>query len=145
MAFVLAATLFLIFLAVGIIHFYWILGGTRWLAGAMPPERREQVNRSERKLGFTLLTAMVGLGLLGMALVVGLNVYYRLQSWEMGVLYWVTLAIAGIFTLRAVGDFSKIGLFQRGQTGVFAERDKAIYSPLCAFIAMGLYLLIFVV
>jgi hypothetical protein len=106
---------------------------------------REQVNRSERKLGFTLLTAMVGLGLLGMALVVGLNVYYRLQSWEMGVLYWVTLAIAGIFTLRAVGDFSKIGLFQRGQTGVFAERDKAIYSPLCAFIAMGLYLLIFVV
>jgi len=144
MALVLAAILSLIFISLAIIHFYWILGGKRWLEGAMPPEMREQVSQPERKLGFTILTAVVGLGLLGMALVPLLYVQHRTQSWEMGYLYWVTLAIGILFALRAVGDFNKVGFFQHDQTGIFAERDKAIYSPLCAFIAIGMFLLVFI-
>lgn len=144
MAFVLAAILSLIFMSLAIIHFYWVLGGKRWLDGAMPPEMREQVNRPERKLGFTILTAVVGLGLLGMALVPLLYTQYKLQDWQMGYLYWIVLAIGVLFTLRAVGDFNKVGLFQSKQTGVFAERDKAIYSPLCAFIGLGIFMLVFV-
>jgi hypothetical protein len=144
MALVLAAILSLIFLSLAIVHFYWVLGGKRWLDGAMPPEMREQVNQEGRKLGFTILTAVVGLGLLGMALVLLLNITYRIQAWEMGYLYWVTLAIGVLFSLRAVGDFNKVGLFQAKQSGVFAERDKGIYSPLCVFIGLGIFMLLFV-
>lgn len=87
------------------------------------------------------MTLVVGIGL-------GLMGYLMLSHWKGDIpaflspyRSWITLGVAAIFTFRAIGDFKKIGLFQRGQTGIFAERDKAIYSPLCVLLAVGSFLL----
>jgi len=138
-----ASLLFLVFLLLAVLHFYWAFGGGWALEGAMPPEMRAMVLSPKRQLGFRLLTAVVGLGLLGMGLMMMTNVLYKLQSWEGGYLPWITLAIGGIFLLRAIGDFKTVGLFQRGQIGIFARRDKAIYTPLCAGLALGTFWLIY--
>lgn len=145
MILLLTALLFLVFVLLALVHFYWALGGTWALEGAMPPEMQAEVNKPGRQIGFRILTALVGFGLLAMGLVMVLNLTYKIQSWEMGYLCWATIGIGGIFALRAIGDFKKTGFFQRGQTGIFAERDKAIYSPLCAGLASGIFLLAYLV
>lgn len=143
MIMLLAALLFLTFLLLAILHFYWAAGGEWALEGAMPPEMQDKVMQPGRQTGFRMLTVLVGFGLLAMGLVMVANVLFFLQAWPANTFYlrWVTLAIGGVFALRAIGDFRKVGLFQSGQQGVFAERDKAIYSPLCTGLATGIFLL----
>ncbi|SER13903.1 DUF3995 domain-containing protein [Neolewinella agarilytica] len=137
----LSITLFAVFAFLSGMHFYWVAGGRRALDGAMLPEMWEQVMRPERQWSFRLMTLVVAIGL-------GLMAYLMLSYWKGDIPAlllpyrpWITLGVAAIFTIRAVGDFKKVGLFQRGQTGIFAERDKAIYSPLCVVLAVGSFLL----
>lgn len=45
--------------------------------------------------------------------------------------------ISTLFALRSVGDFRYIGFFKRKRKSKFARLDTALYSPLCALIAIG--------
>lgn len=137
----LSITLFAVFAFLSGLHFYWVAGGRWALDGAMLPEMREQVMQPGRQVSFRLLTLVVAIGL-------GLMGYLMLSHWVGDIPAFlspyrplITLGVAAIFAVRAIGDFQKVGLFQRGQTGVFAERDRAIYSPLCVLLAVGSFLL----
>ena len=61
-------------------------------------------------------------------------------SWPPRAVFSVgTWVWAGVFTLRAVGDFRLVGFFKRPSDSRFARRDTRLYSPLC--LALGLALL----
>jgi hypothetical protein len=135
-------TLILTFL--GLLHFYWVAGGAWGLEGAMTITMRESVSRSERQFGFRILTVIVGLGLLFAG---GTALSYLTQTFPAFALPyrpWFTLALAGLFTLRALGDFKEVGLFAKKGDDVFSIRDRSIYTPLCLLVAVlwgGLYLM----
>lgn len=135
-------TLILTFL--GLLHFYWVVGGTWGLEGAMTITMRERVSRPERQFGFRILAVIVGLGLLFAG---GTALSYLTQSFSTFALpyrHWLALALVGLFALRAVGDFKQVGLFARKGDDVFSIRDRSIYTPLCLLLAVlwgGLYLM----
>ncbi len=51
--------------------------------------------------------------------------------------------VAGVFALRAIGDFRYAGFFKKHKEGLFASRDSRYYSPLCVMISAGLVFLLF--
>ena len=44
--------------------------------------------------------------------------------------------IAGIFILRAIGDFRYVGFFKSVKQSAFARADSRYYSPLCLLIGV---------
>jgi Protein of unknown function (DUF3995) len=123
-----------VLLGLAVIHVYWAIGG-RLGAGAAVPE-------TAGRPAFTPspnATLSVALGLTVAALVV----LGRVQVWRSSLIppaafsagTWV---LAGVFLLRAVGDFRLVGFFKRVRGTRFATRDTFLYSPLC--LALGLSL-----
>lgn len=68
----------------------------------------------------------------------------RLRVWDAPLPGWVgsagTWGIAGVFLLRAVGDFRLMGFSKRVRGTRFARRDTRLFSPLCLTIAIALAL-----
>lgn len=51
--------------------------------------------------------------------------------------------IAGIFFLRAVGEFKLVGFFKRASDTPFAYWDTWLFSPLCLVIAIIAFALVY--
>ncbi|MEM6773137.1 MAG: DUF3995 domain-containing protein [Bacteroidota bacterium] len=137
----LAVLLCTVFCLLGILHFYWAAGGEWALADAMTPTMKASINTPSRQVSFRILTVIVGVGLVLMGYLMLANWRGYLPEWLAPILPWATLAVAGIFTIRAIGDFREVGLFQGEPVSEFSRRDKRIYSPLCVGLALGAYLL----
>ena len=45
--------------------------------------------------------------------------------------------LAGIFILRAIGDFKYVGFFKKVKNTPFAKLDSKFYSPLCLLIGLA--------
>ena len=75
-------------------------------------------------LGLTLF-ALINILLTGLMPVVFPKDYLRVAL----------MIIAGIFLLRAVGDFRYVGFSKQYRKTRFAEMDNRFYSPLCLTIA----------
>ncbi|TXF87871.1 DUF3995 domain-containing protein [Neolewinella aurantiaca] len=125
----------LILLFLGLLHIYWAAGGTWALASAMPPEMREKVAQPEQQTGFRVLTVLVALGLIFSGAVA---LSYLTGGIPDGILpyrRWFAMALAGLFLVRAIGDFNQVGLFSRQHGDLFFVRDRTVYSPLCLLVA----------
>jgi hypothetical protein len=57
----------------------------------------------------------------------------------MRVLCWLMWVLAFVVVARAVGDFRLVGFFKRVTGTRFARLDSAVFSPLCAAIAVGIF------
>ena len=134
--------LVLIFLVLSLIHFYWVLGGRWGLAAAVPTKADGQLLF---KAGW-LPTLVVALGLLLLAAVIaalmGLMPLGWLYNLPDGFLEYGLWAVAGLFLLRAIGDFRYAGFFKRVRGTAFGRMDTLLFSPLCAVVAGLLALLL---
>jgi hypothetical protein len=124
--------LFVIFLALSIVHMYWGLGGKWKINEAVPTNAKGD---SVLKPG-PAACFVVAAGLLGFAIFV---LYYA-KIINIALPSWISVyglrIIAAIFILRAVGDFKYVGFFKKIQDTTFAKNDSGIYSPLCLTIGV---------
>ncbi len=119
--------------AISLLHVYWACGG-RWAMGAVLPEVP-----TSSQLVFSptpLMTWAVALAL-GMA-----GAAVQLERWSPSTLsLWGVYILAGVFSLRTIGDFRYAGLFKTIRSTHFARMDSQIYTPLCAVLAVSLWFL----
>lgn len=135
MAVIIAMILFMVFLFLSSLHFYWALGG-RWKKDAAIPTKANNVKVFRPGV---LATAVVGSGLMLFGLIV-LIVIIRPQieflGWSHVIADYMLWIIAGIFILRAIGEFKYIGVFKKYRNTPFGRNDTKYYSPLCLVIGI---------
>lgn len=119
----------LIFAILGALHVYWATGGKKGLEGAVPEIKNESVFQSKT---FIIMTWVIAVGLFLCAIMHWQAVLGTI--WFNGVGFAV---LAGLFTIRAIGDFKYVGFFKQKKGSLFAQRDTTIYIPLCLFIAFN--------
>jgi hypothetical protein len=128
-----AIIVFLIFLFISSIHFYWAFGGY-WGSDAVLPTKAD--NNTKFLNPTVLPTLIVAFGVLGFGLFVllksGLIALYTPQ-WLYHYGLWI---IAGIFTLRAIGNFYYVGFFKKIKQTKFGKNDTKYFSPLCLTIGI---------
>ncbi len=126
-----ALTVCLALTVIAAVHLYWAAGGTVWKAGAIPSRGGVPVLSPS-----PLSTFLVGVALLGMAVVVGSTAGLLPRFLPTGLLRGASTVLALIFTVRAIGEFRYVGFFKRVRGSVFAGRDTYLYSPLCLLLAV---------
>lgn len=126
-------TLFLIFLFISSIHVYWAFGG-KWGSDAVLPTKED--NSTKVLIPSMLPTLIVALGTLGFGIfilkkgnLIMLDTPDWLNQYGLGI-------IAGIFILRAIGDFHYVGFFKKIKNTYFGLNDSKYYSPLCLLIGI---------
>ena len=107
-------------LVLSVMHVYWAAGGTAGKANSIPQRDGEPLFRPS--MSTTLAVAAL--------LAIGSFVVFT-------GLRWGNFLLAGVFGLRAVGDFRWVGFFKRERSSGFAKWDTWLYSPLCALISAG--------
>ncbi|UZO79958.1 DUF3995 domain-containing protein [Aquimarina sp. ERC-38] len=99
----------IIFMVLGLIHFYWLFGG-KWGLDKVIPTKDDQTNPSPIPALATLVVALV---------LVSFGLFYFVKSglttidlpnWVANYGYWI---IPFIFLIRAIGDFRYVGLFKK--------------------------------
>ena len=127
-----ALLLFLIFLLLSSIHFYWALGG-RWGSEAVIPVKDSNV---KALMSGPLPTLIVAFGLLAFGFFILIKsglINISLPLWLEKSGLWI---IAGIFILRAIGEFKYVGFFKKIKLTKFGQNDTKYYSPLCLLIGI---------
>lgn len=129
---VIAITLSLIFMFLSFIHVYWMFGG-KWGNGVVIPTKDD--NATPQMPGF-LPTFIVALGLFA----IGVYVFIKTTILDISFPLWLDKfglwTIAGIFSLRALGDFRYVGYFKKVRHTKFGQNDTKYYSPLCLLIGI---------
>lgn len=123
----LSILLFLVFNALGGIHFYWLFGGKWGLKEAIPTK-----NNTVKPLPIPKFpTLVVGLILIlfgWVYLIKAEIVVNHFPNWVTNTVYW---CIPIIFILRAIGEFNYVGFFKKIKNTTFAKADSLFFSPLC--------------
>ena len=129
---ILSTILFVNFTTMGLIHFYWLLGG-KWGVEKVIPTKDNQMKTPSIPKFATLIVALVLL-LFGLMYLVksGLTTV-QLPSSLIRYGYWF---IPSIFILRAIGEFNYVGFFKKIKNTEFAKADSKIFSPLCLTIGV---------
>ena len=130
-----------ILLLVSGIHFYWGLGGNWGLRAALPERNGTKAFQPGRLV--TLLVAIIfaGMALFFLYKISQFSIPDSLEaSWLIRYGLWL---LAGIFLIRAIGDFHYVGFFKRIRSSRFAELDTKFYSPLCLLLSINTFILIF--
>ncbi len=121
-----------IFLLLALLHFHWALGGSFGYKHAIPTkENGDMLMNPGRMDGL-----VVGLGLLAFGIFYLVKIGWVLipaPSWVMDSAGWL---IAGIFILRALGDFKYVGFFKKLKSTEFGIKDTQFYSPLCLYLGI---------
>ena len=132
MAVIIASTLFMIFLFLSGIHFYWAFGG-KWGSGAVIPTKDESHPVMNPGIIATLIVAF-GLLAFGLFPLIIIDViHFILPGWLEKSGLWI---IAGIFGIRAIGEFNYVGFFKKYKHTKFSKNDTKYYSPLCLIISL---------
>lgn len=127
-----AIVLFTIFLFLGGIHFYWVLGG-KWGTGAVYPTKPGDKNP---QFPGTVPTTIVGIVLISFGL------FYLIRTGILPIvlpdflIHYGLKIIIVLFTVRAIGEFNYIGFFKKYKETKFGINDTKFYSPLCVVIAV---------
>lgn len=117
---------------VGLLHFYWALGGMKGIDIGIPTyENKRLINPGK------LATVVVGFVVFGFAFIAYMLYFYDLSM----SLYKNYFVIGGwivsvIFSLRGIGEFNAVGLFKKIKSSEFAYYDTRFYTPFA--LAMGL-------
>ena len=128
----------LIFIFLGLLHFYWAAGG-QWAAAGVVPEMEDGGKPFEPG---PIPTIIVGFGLLSLGAVMLANLGWLDDYFQNKYIDIATLIVAIIFLMRAAGDLKYAGWFKRVKGTLFAERDTKYYTPLCTiigFISLVIY------
>ncbi len=121
----------LILVVLGALHFYWALGGKLGFGAALPSDGERPLFQPG-----PFASATVGVLLLSAAVcVLGAAGHVTLLSKPTAV--WSTRVIAGMFLLRALGDFRYVGFSKRVRDTRFARWDTRLFSPLCVLLGLG--------
>jgi hypothetical protein len=133
---IISTILFLIFLCLSAIHFYWCFGG-RWGSQAVFPTKD---SHTKPDMPGRVPTFIVAMGLL----LTGLFILLKAGFFTLSIPIWLDeyglWIIAGIFILRAIGEFNYIGFFKKIKATDFGKNDTRYYSPLC--LAIGILIVI---
>ena len=124
--------LLIIFLFLSGIHFYWAFGGT-WGSQSVIPTKDDS---TPPKYPGIIPTLIVAFGLLGfgfLPLIITDTIHFQLPGWLEKSGLWI---IAGIFGLRAIGEFNYVGFFKKHRHTKFGKNDTKYYSPLCLIISL---------
>ncbi|MEL7124301.1 MAG: DUF3995 domain-containing protein [Bacteroidota bacterium] len=124
----------LIFFVLGGIHFYWALGGKGGLEQAVPKAFTSRFTNEETKKTYSFVTFLVGLGLTSFGVILLSNTPFLNAFDDLLPIKALTITIAIVFLLRAVGDFRYVGFFSKDTDGVFVWWDQRLYSPLCLYL-----------
>ena len=124
--------LFLIFLFLSVLHAYWGFGG-KWASRAVLPSKD---NDTRPNMPGPLPTFAVAFSLFGFGLFVLAKsgwITSDLPTWGSQYGLWT---IAGIFIIRAIGEFKYVGLFKKVKYTEFGKNDTKFYTPLCLAIGV---------
>ncbi|RZK29456.1 MAG: DUF3995 domain-containing protein [Hymenobacter sp.] len=114
------------------IHAYWGLGGKWGADAALPTNAAGHKVLNPRPLEcFIVAIGLMCCGLL--VLVTAGLLSILLPHWLHQYGLWV---LAGLFMLRALGDFKYVGFFKSVTTTPFARLDTRYYSPLCLMLSI---------
>ncbi|MDZ5472242.1 DUF3995 domain-containing protein [Bacillus sp. 31A1R] len=123
---------FIILVLVGVLHFYWVLGG-KWGIRAALPEKIEGETVFKPRWIETLIVAF---GLIGVAFILlaqnNLLPFFTSNSFTK----WSSIIFTFIFLLRAMGDFKYLGFTKKIKNTNFAKYDTQLYSPLCIYLGI---------
>ena len=123
----------LIFILLGILHFYWLAGG-KWGMNSVIPTQEKSSDKLFVPPAFATGVVAIGLLLFGLIELGNTNIF---SDWiALKYFRWGNLFITFIFLARAIGDFNYVGFFKRTRNTVFASNDTRYYSPLCLFISV---------
>ncbi|MCW5516938.1 DUF3995 domain-containing protein [Muriicola sp. Z0-33] len=129
---ILPILLSLILLGLGIIHFYWAIGGKIAFSNSLPTKENGKKVLNPKKIDI----AIVGFGL------TIFGIFYIIKSGlidcnlpELLIKYagWI---IPSIFLLRTIGEFKYVGVFKRIKKTEFGMKDTKLYTPLCLLIGV---------
>lgn len=129
---ILSIILFVIFSALGLIHFYWLSGGKWGLEKALPTKNNGEKAIEPPKIA----TVIVGIGLISFGLIYLIKTglfNFQVPNWIITYGSWI---IPSIFILRAIGDFNYVGIFKKIKNTEFAKADSKWFIPLCLTIGI---------
>lgn len=125
-------TLFLIFTFLSSVHIYWGLGG-KWVGESVFPTKDDNI---KPQMPGPLPTFIVAVGLFAIGLFILLKGgFFRFTIPALLDQYGLWI-IAGIFLIRAIGEFNYVGFFKKIRHTKFGINDTKYYSPLCLFIGL---------
>lgn len=123
---------FILLIALGLLHLYWLLGGKWALEGVFPVLQSGQ-NLFEPPPVITFLVVI--------SLFVGALLHVEFLKVIPDSYRKIGLLMLGIISLlRAIGEFKYLGLFKKETTSLFAQRDTWYYTPLCLLISINAFL-----
>lgn len=112
-------------MGIAALHVSWLLGSRWGLDSAIPEVKGRPAFNPPR--GLTAVVA-AAFGAAGALVVIALRAG---PPWS-----WLSLAGAGVFALRALGDFRLVGLTKRVRGTAFARWDDGLYTPLSVLLAI---------
>lgn len=125
----------IILVIIGVLHYYWALGGEFGLDKALPTD-----NEGKRLLNPSRpLTFLVGLIMLGFVVIAYL--LHNNSTNHQKYITYVGWVLSMIFLLRAIGDFNMVGIFKKIKETEFAKYDTRYIVPLCLFLGSAFVLL----
>ena len=120
----------------GLLHFYWAVGGRAGLAASVP----QKSDGSPVFAPGPAAAAAVGVALWMASAVLLVRLacctYFvapRLATWS----HAGCIALSSIFLVRAVGDFRFVGFFKTLRSTHFATLDTLLYTPVCVILSVG--------
>uniref|UniRef100_UPI0040491472 DUF3995 domain-containing protein n=1 Tax=Flavobacterium sp. TaxID=239 RepID=UPI0040491472 len=129
---ILSLILLVIFISLGFIHFYWLLGGKWGLDKALPTKEVGEKAIEPPKIA----TVIVGVVLISFGLIYLIKtglINFQVPNWITTYGSWI---IPSIFILRAIGDFKYVGIFKKIKNTEFAKADSKWFIPLCLTIGI---------
>ncbi len=127
-----------LFVCLSVLHFYWAFGGKVGVDKVVPT-----VDGKPMIEPGVIITVFVAVALLGFGVIAYFLGFRDLKSILYGnYIIYVGWFLAGVFALRAVGDFNMVGFFKKVKSSEFSKYDTKYYSPLClllsfAFVALA--------
>jgi hypothetical protein len=129
---ILSILLCIIFTALGLIHFNWVIGGKFGLEKSLPTNENGEKILNSKKIYIAIIG--IGLTLLGLFYLIKSGfLEFNIPDWTIKYIGWI---IPIIFLLRAIGDFKYAGFFKRIKDTEFGKWDSKLFSPLCLFIGI---------
>ena len=135
MTIIIVLILEVIFIFLAGIHVYWAFGG-KWASTAVIPTKED---KDDVMMPGPIGTFVVAIGLLGFGGIIWLNtmaMQLKSVSWLYPVYQYGLWIIAGIFMLRAIGEFNYVGFFKKYKHTKFGKNDTLYYTPLCVIISV---------
>jgi glucan phosphoethanolaminetransferase (alkaline phosphatase superfamily) len=126
----LSIVLFIIFLILGLLHFYWFFGGKWGLQQVVPTKKDGTHSISPPKFAtFIVALVLISFGIIYLAKTNFIAV--QLPKMIVDYTYWL---VPSLFIIRAIGDFNYVGFFKKVKHTTFAKADSKWFTPLCVCI-----------